>query len=224
MIILIFSVQNLSEAISENVSSKLSSLLNISNGHPLSPVDQEREVLRVRTLVKDRFKELAIFGSWVVLIQHLYQWLWPKYTPHEVKHRYIPKMAMLERRCMFQNIILGIYVRFRGVVFVKLSCMSSTFSCLPPTKFKGLQLSIVKKPSTKLISDNSWGRFCRHRRSRASFFWYFLSQTLRTRRECGKANLPVPFFAKCGLKMAVILMCPNDLLSCESWRRKKIQS
>lgn len=78
MIILIFSVQNSIEAISENVSSKLSSLLNISNGHPLSPVDQEREVLRVRTLGKDRFKELAIFGSWVVLIQHLYQWLWPK--------------------------------------------------------------------------------------------------------------------------------------------------
>jgi len=63
MIILIFSVQNSIEAISENVSSDLSSLLNISNGHPLSPVDQEREVLRVRTLGKDRFQELAIFGS-----------------------------------------------------------------------------------------------------------------------------------------------------------------
>lgn len=102
--------------------------------------------------------------------------------------------------------------------------MRSTFSCLHPPRnskgFPGIQLSILKKPSTKLISDNSWWRFC-HRRSRASFFWYFLSQTLRTRRECGKANLPVPFFAKCGLKMAVILMCPNDLLSCEKQLEKK---
>lgn len=132
-------------------------------------------------------------------------------------------MAMLERRCIFQTI--SIYVRFRGVVFVKFSFMSSTFSCLPPTKFKSLQLSIVKKPSTKLISDNCWGRFCRRRRSRASFFWYFLSQTLRTRRECGKANLPVAFLRNAGwtwLWYWCVKWIQMTFYLKNLWRRKKI--
>ena len=126
-------------------------------------------------------------------------------------------MAMLERRCMFQTIIFGIYVRFRGVVFVKFSFMSSTFSCLPPTNFK----RISRHPTEDLEKNHPTNTSLTTRRSRASFFWYFLSQTLRTRRECGKANLPVPFFAKCGLNMAVTLTCPNDLLSCEKPLEKK---
>lgn len=82
----------------------------------------------------------------------------------------------------------------------KLISWGQPFHVYPPRNskgFPGIQLSILKKPSTKLISDNSWWRFC-HRRSRASFFWYFLSQTLRTRRECGKANLPVAFLRNAG--------------------------
>ena len=142
------------------------------------------------------------------------------YIPPEIQHRYIPKMAMLERRCIFQTIIFCIYVRFRGVVFVKFSFMSSTFSCLPPTNFKRISRHptevLEKNHPTNTSLTTVGGRFCRRRRSRASFFWYFLSQTLRTRRECGKANLPVPLIAKCGLNMAVILMChmnSNELLS-----------
>ena len=130
---------------------------------------------------------------------------------------------MLERRYIFQTI--SIYVRFRGVVFVKFSFMSSTFSCLPPTNFKRISRhpteDLEKNHPTNTSLTIVGGRFRRRRRSRASFFWYFLSQTLRTRRECGKANLPVPFFAKCGLNMAVTLTCPNDLLSCEKPLEKK---
>ena len=138
-------------------------------------------------------------------------------------------MAMLERRYIFQTIILGIYVRFRGVQ-VKTYFMRSTFSCLPPTKFKRISRHPTKYLEKTIHQTHLWQQLVKILSSKKSRLFLLVLPFTNSSHSKGmrQGQLACSIFAKCGLNMAVILKCQmnsNELLSEKplekKWKWKK---